>query len=53
MFDPEHIIAKKYYGTIFESSLAVAGGHIFIVLLCHKPPKIKPKDIPRGCHSEG
>jgi len=53
MFDPEHTVAKEYYGTIFESSFAVTGRHIFIRLLLHKPPKIKPEDIPWGCHSEG
>ena len=53
MSDPELTVAKKYYGTVFESSLAVAGGHIFIMLLFHKPPKIKLEDIPWGCHSEG
>lgn len=53
MSDFKHAIAKKYYGTMFESSLAVAGGVCLPCCCPTKPPKIKPRDVPGALIERG
>lgn len=53
MSDFKHAIAKKYYGTMFEISLAMAGGCVFTMLLPHKATEDQTQGCSWGCHWEG